>query len=156
MANKKISELPAATVPLSGAELMEVVQGGINKQVAKSDVATGGGGTVTSLTGTTNRIDVDLTNPAVPVIDIDAAYDAAILAAVQGIFIDKETPTGLINSSNVTYTLANTPIVGSEHVYLNGLLMESGGGNDYTISGATITMLTAPTTGDRLKATYRK
>lgn len=38
MANKKISELPAATLPLAGTELMEIVQGGINKQVAKSDV----------------------------------------------------------------------------------------------------------------------
>lgn len=42
MANARISELPAATVPLDGTELLEIVQGGINKRVAKSDVATGG------------------------------------------------------------------------------------------------------------------
>lgn len=36
MANKKISELPIATTPLSGAEEMEIVQGGINKRVAVS------------------------------------------------------------------------------------------------------------------------
>src|SRR4029077_21225026 len=59
-------------------------------------------------------------------------------------FVDRETPTGSVNGSNVTFTLANTPIAGSEHVYLNGLLQEPGAGNDYTISGATITYLTAP------------
>lgn len=48
----KISELPSATVPLDGTELMEVVQGGVNKKVAKSDVATSGGGTWGSITGT--------------------------------------------------------------------------------------------------------
>lgn len=70
-------------------------------------------------------------------------------------FVYKETPAGLINSSNTVYTLANTPIAGSEHVYLNGQLMEDGG-TDYNISGATITFLIAPTTGDKLKVTYRK
>lgn len=36
MANKKISELASATTPLSGAELIEIVQSGTNKQVAAS------------------------------------------------------------------------------------------------------------------------
>jgi hypothetical protein len=71
-------------------------------------------------------------------------------------FVDKEIPSGSINGANATFTLANTPTAGSEHVYLNGLLQESGAGNDYTISGATITMLTAPLTGDKLRVTYRK
>lgn len=70
-------------------------------------------------------------------------------------FVDKETPSGSINGSNTAFTLANTPVAGSEHIYLNGILLESGGGNDYTISGANITMLTAPVSGDRLKASYR-
>lgn len=71
-------------------------------------------------------------------------------------FVDKETPSGTINGANVTFTLANTPVAGSEHVYLNGILQEVGAGNDYTISGATITYLTAPLTGEKLKASYRK
>lgn len=45
--DKKISELPAATVPLSGTEKFEILQGGVNKQVDASDV----GGGVTSVTG---------------------------------------------------------------------------------------------------------
>ena len=71
-------------------------------------------------------------------------------------FVDKEIPSGSINGSNTAFTLANTPIVGSEHVYLNGMLQESGAGNDYTISGTAITMLSAPLTGEKLRVTYRK
>lgn len=56
MANKKISELPAATTPLDNADLFEVVQGGVNKKVAKSDVSTGGGGSGTVNSGTQYRL----------------------------------------------------------------------------------------------------
>jgi hypothetical protein len=71
-------------------------------------------------------------------------------------FVDKETPSGSVNGSNVTFTLANTPVSGSEHVYVQGILMDVGASNDYTISGATITMLTAPLTGEKIRVTYRK
>lgn len=71
-------------------------------------------------------------------------------------FVDKETPAGSINGSNVTFTLANTPVAGSEHIYLNGVLQAVGAGNDYTISGDTITMLTAPLSGERILVSYRK
>jgi hypothetical protein len=71
-------------------------------------------------------------------------------------FVDKETPSGSINGSNTTFTLANTPTTGSEHVYLNGILQESGAGNDYTISTNTITYLTAPISGDKIRVSYRK
>ena len=37
MANKKITQLPAATTPLTGAEIIPVVQGGITSQVAISN-----------------------------------------------------------------------------------------------------------------------
>lgn len=71
-------------------------------------------------------------------------------------FVDKEVPSGSINGSNTAFSLANTPVSGSEHLYLNGVLQESGAGNDYTISGASITMLTAPLTGEKLRVSYRK
>lgn len=71
-------------------------------------------------------------------------------------FVTRETPSGTINGSNTAFTLANTPVAGSEMVFLNGVLQEPGAGNDYTISGASITMLTAPLTGEKLVVTYRK
>lgn len=43
--SKKISELPAATTPLAGTELLEVVQGGVSKQVPAGQLGgTGGSG----------------------------------------------------------------------------------------------------------------
>jgi hypothetical protein len=71
-------------------------------------------------------------------------------------FADKEAPSGSINGANTAFTLAFTPVAGSEHVYLNGILLESGAGNDYTITGAAITLLTAPLTGEKLRVSYRK
>jgi hypothetical protein len=71
-------------------------------------------------------------------------------------FVTRETPTGTINGVNATFTLANTPLINTEEIYLNGLLQEPGAGNDYTISGATITMLNIPATGDRLRVNYQK
>ena len=71
-------------------------------------------------------------------------------------FITRETPSGAVNGSNTSFTLANTPVAGSEEVFLNGLLLEPGAGNDYTITGATITMLTAPLEGEKIRVNYRK
>lgn len=69
-------------------------------------------------------------------------------------YIVRETPTGAVDGVNTTYTLANTPVAGKEMVFLNGVLQEPGVGNDYTISGATITYLSAPFTGDKVRVTY--
>ena len=71
-------------------------------------------------------------------------------------FVDKEIPSGSINGVNTAFTLANSPTAGSEHVYLNGILQESGSGNDYTISGANITFSSAPLTGEKIRVSYRK
>lgn len=71
-------------------------------------------------------------------------------------FVDKEVPSGAINGSNTSFVLANTPTSGTEHVYLNGILQESGAGNDYTIATATLTLATAPLSGEKIRVTYRK
>ena len=69
-------------------------------------------------------------------------------------FIASETPTGDVDGVNDTYTLANTPTF--LHVYLDGLLQEEGGGNDYTISGTTLTMNTPPSIGQKVRVSYIK
>jgi len=68
--------------------------------------------------------------------------------------IVRETPSGLMNGSNAVFTLANTPALGKEQVFQNGQLLEPGAGNDYTISGATITMLTVPLATERIRVNY--
>jgi len=71
-------------------------------------------------------------------------------------FVTREVPTGSINSSNLVFTLANVPKLGTECLFLNGLLQTYG--VDYTISGATITFEPgdAPETGSILVANYQK
>jgi len=70
------------------------------------------------------------------------------------IFVDKEIPLGSIDGVNTIFGLANLPVLGSEHLYLNGVLQESGIGNDYTISDSTITFFEAPQTGLKVRCTY--
>ena len=69
-------------------------------------------------------------------------------------FITRETPTGTVGGGNKVFTLASAPVVGSENVFLNGLLQDVGAGNDYTISGVTVTFETAPLTGDKIRVNY--
>jgi hypothetical protein len=71
------------------------------------------------------------------------------------IFIDKETPTGSIDGINKDFELLYEPIVGSEHIYLNGLLQEPGVGNDYVILGTTITFELAPLPNMKILCSYR-
>ena len=71
-------------------------------------------------------------------------------------YVVRETPSGLVNGSNTTYVLANTPVSGTEEVYLNGIQQEPGAGNDYTIATSTITFLSAPASGDKVRVSYLK
>lgn len=91
MANLKISELTAAGA-LTGAELVEAVQGGVNVQTTTQDIANlgggGGSGTVESVTGD----GVDNTDPDNPVLtfptpgDIGAIQSSDVVG-VQDLFI---------------------------------------------------------------------
>lgn len=69
-------------------------------------------------------------------------------------YIVRETMTGLMNGANTTFTMVNSPVSGKEQLYLNGILQNPGSGNDYTISSATVTMLTAPASTDLLLISY--
>lgn len=66
-----------------------------------------------------------------------------------------ETPSGDVNGSNTIFTLANLPKTGSVMFFVNGQYL-TGGGEDYSISGKTITLLVAPPTGSVIRATYAK
>ncbi|MGV8961794.1 MAG: hypothetical protein ACOH2V_00165 [Candidatus Saccharimonadaceae bacterium] len=61
--------------------------------------------------------------------------------------IYRAVPSGTVNGSNVIFTFVANIMSGSEEIYKNGILMNAGAGNDYTITyGATttITFATAP------------
>lgn len=71
-------------------------------------------------------------------------------------FVTEETPSGTINGVNVTFTLSTTPTSGTLKLYLNGVRLKSGAGNDYTLSTNIISMTTAPISGDVLLADFMK
>lgn len=72
--------------------------------------------------------------------------------------VANETPSGTVNGSNAAFTLANTPISGTVEVYVNGVLQDPGSGDDYQISGTTITFESGaiPQTGDSVRANYMR
>lgn len=70
-------------------------------------------------------------------------------------FIDKESPIGVINGVNTIFTLSHIPIPNSDHLYLNGLLQDSGVTEDYIISGDVITFNEAPLVGMKIRCSYR-
>ena len=67
-----------------------------------------------------------------------------------GTFVTNEVVAG----SGTTFTLANTPISGSQAVYGNGQRLTPGAGKNYTISTATLTMANSYSAGTVL-ADYR-
>lgn len=90
------------------------------------------------------------------------AYDTTTHAfscasVLTGTFADNETPSGTVNGSNDTFTLAQTPSpAGSLVLFKNGQRMKAAGA-DYTLTTNSIVFATAaiPVTGDVLIADYR-
>lgn len=70
-------------------------------------------------------------------------------------YSDKEIPVGSIDGVNTRFELLYSPQNGSDHLYLNGMLQESGEGTDYTVKGNIVTFGLAPEHGDRIRCSYR-
>jgi hypothetical protein len=70
------------------------------------------------------------------------------------VWVDAEIPSGLINGSNVTYTLGSTPSPSTSlRLYANGVRLRPT--TDYSLATATITMVAPLQTGDWFYADYR-
>lgn len=67
--------------------------------------------------------------------------------------IDRENPSGEINGVNKEFILSKLPIKKSEHIFLNGMLLESN--DDYLIEDNKITFFVAPINGMKIRCTYR-
>lgn len=71
-------------------------------------------------------------------------------------YVDNETPQGVINGTNLGFSLAAAPSSNTLRLYKNGALLLSG--IDYSLTGTNISFTSiaaTPTTGDRLVAYYR-
>ena len=68
-----------------------------------------------------------------------------------------ERLSGTVDGVNAAFTLAYTPVTPqSIMVFLNGLLLEPGAGNDFTITGTTVTLAEAPLPDSKVIATYSR
>jgi len=81
--------------------------------------------------------------------------DGTTGVCVEPTYVDAETPGGIVNGTNNTFTLMNTPLGSSMLLYRNGLYMTPA--FDYTLIGSTITFAVGavPQPGDTLIASYR-
>jgi hypothetical protein len=71
--------------------------------------------------------------------------------------VTRETPSPAPNGVVTTFTATQNAVAGSENVYFNGVLMEPGVGNDYTVgtyAPLTITFLFTPTPTDKIRVSY--
>jgi hypothetical protein len=171
------------TVNMNGGSLLQSMAAGSFLLATVTNIGTsagtwdaaytsaGGSGSVTSVSvvsanGFAGTVATNTTTPAITlttsITGVLKGNGTAISAATASTdymapssFVVNETPSGTINGSTTAFTLAHTPLVGTEMVFKNGLLMASGGA-DYSISGGTITMTTAPVSGDTLVVTYQK
>jgi hypothetical protein len=70
--------------------------------------------------------------------------------------VSNETPSGACDGTSAVFTLVSVPAPGTEQVYLNGLLLEPGTGNDYLLVGNVLTMLYPPEANSKLRVYYGK
>jgi hypothetical protein len=66
------------------------------------------------------------------------------------------TAAGVANGINLVFTLPNTPVASTDDFFVNGVLQQRGAGNDYQITGATVTFEAgnSPLTASNVIATY--
>ena len=92
----------------------------------------------------------------VPMPEFTSSQELVAQAITDGTYFQHNvTPSGSINDSNTVFTLTASPNpAASLELRLNGIILRSGAGNDFTLSGSTITMAVAPASGDTLTASY--
>jgi len=157
----------AEALPQVSSDVTETPSGSINgSNTAFTLTSTPTSGTLSLyLNGVRQTLtsDYTITGTAITMVTAPVTGDSlvATYSIVSGTFSTgsaswqtNETPSGTVNSSNTEFTLAFTPVSGTLALYRDGQLL-TGGGADYTLSTATITFTTAPTTGSVLLAFYQ-
>jgi len=121
-----------------------------------STTVSGQGSSISSLTNTVNGDGTSITTLNNEVAGLTATVNSLSTGSSTALFVDAQTPSGAVNGTNATFTLANTPApTSSLAVYRNGLLQTNG--VDYTLAGTTVTFLSnsIPQTNDVIAAYYR-
>lgn len=158
----EIWQVPPSPIPLTLSQVRQSSnQGGGNGGT------TGGGGTGSGpIQFATLPISIDeVTNLSADLASINSSISSLTTqlnnlglasSTTNAVFVDAETPTGTLNGTNTTFTLANPPSPGgSLTLYRNGLIQSNN--IDFTLSGTAITFNAGsiPQAGDILQAYYR-
>jgi hypothetical protein len=135
-----------------------------NQNITISGDASGSGTTAITLTltnttvvpGTYTKVTVDSKGRVTTGANLGIADLPSGTISISNI-ITRETPNPLPNGVTNTFTCLSAAAVGTEHVYLNGVLMEPGAGNDYIVTSQspfTIQMTFIPTSTDKIRISY--
>ncbi len=162
-------QVPPSSTPLTLSEV----------RVPNGSVTTGGGGTgssgpvtiaqvtglstylstlnnsIVTLTALLNTMTANITSINNSIANLTTQVNSVTAGTTSAAFADDETPGGLVDGNNGSFTLANTPTVASSlYLFRNGVLQQNG--LDYTLTGGAITFLRdIPQAGDNLVAYYR-
>ncbi len=137
-----------------------------NQTITVSGDVTGSGTTAIALTlansgvtaGTYTKVTVDAKGRATAGTTLSTSDLPSGTINISNI-ATRETPTPLPNGVATVFTVTGACVPGTEQVYFNGVLMEPGVGNDYTVSSLspfTINMLFIPTSTDKIRISYIK
>lgn len=100
MADKKISQLPASTVPLAGTEVLPIVQGGTTKQVSVANLTAG---RVISATQFTSTVAI-----GTPPLVVTSTTEVANLRSATATLADSATSANALKSNATTGVLQVT------------------------------------------------
>lgn len=117
-AGKKITQLPLADTPLTGTELLEIVQDGVNKRITAPNLSSGGTGVQTIVAGT--NISVDDTDPQNPIVSSLGGGGGSV---------ESVTGDGVDNTDAANPVINCVPIVTES----NTVISDDGGGWNFEI-----------------------
>jgi hypothetical protein len=135
MANVKISELPAVTVPLAGTEEMPVVQGGVTKRAAINDIlssntisyiANGLGAAATPSYTFTGDLNTGMWSPAADTVAFSTNGSERIRIASNGDVGINNTPSGAkLDVSGLIRSRTSAATIDVNHDGVNGSVQSS-------------------------------
>jgi hypothetical protein len=86
-------------------------------------------------------------------VTIDMGEVPSALAGSAPVQVTGETPSGTIDGSNATFTLAETPIEDTQEIFLDGTRLDSV--DDYVLTANSLELNDAPAAGSTLLANYQ-